>query len=275
MDALTRIVVIGVPCAVVALVMLFPALGVWLILGFIALVSVALKVGLHTTPDPLRPIITRFGQMHRLGPPGSIFVLPGVDGLAGLTVDMRPTSQDLVIAQVSSAEGESVYLNLELTWQIHPDLVLLTPASKQMLLKNEEQRRRMMEQTVSVVARQLMLSYTAEQLRRSDLREGATEILRDAVNEILAPQGLWVATVFWRGSLPAKEYLEAKLAIKIAHERLEATIKDVQLVRQHLPEVAPAEFLAQQAWIDLLRRGVPPSTLPGLPYMPPPPKPPE
>jgi regulator of protease activity HflC (stomatin/prohibitin superfamily) len=275
MDALTRVVVIGVPCAVLVLVILFPALGVWLILGFILLLIGALKTGLHTTPDPLRPIIMRFGKMHRLGPAGGVFLLPGIDGLAGVTVDTRPTSQDMVIAQVSSAEGDSVYLNLELTWQIHPDLARLSPAHKQMLLKNDEQRRRMMEQTVSVVARQLMLNYTAEQLRRSDLREGATEILRDAVNEMLTPHGLWVATVFWRGSMPAKEYLDARLAIKIAHERLEAVIKDVQLVRHHLPDVAPAEFLAQQAWIDLLRRGVAPSTVPGLPYMPPPPKPPE
>lgn len=273
MDALTRTLVIGVPCVVIVLIILFPALGIWLMLGFIILMIVVLKTGLHSTPDPLRPIIMRFGHMHRLGPTGGVFLLPGIDRLSGMTVDTRPVSQDLVIAQVTSMEGESVYLNLELTWQIHPDLVRLTPLTRQMLLKTDKQRRRMMEQNVSVVARQLMLNYTAEQLRRSDLREGATEILRDAVNEILASHGLWVATVFWRGSMPAKEYLEARLAIKIAHERLEAVIKDVQLVRQHLPDVSPAEFLAQQAWIDLLRRGVPPPTFPGLPYMPPPPKP--
>mgnify|MGYP001241984500 CR=1 FL=1 len=273
MDSLTRVVVIGVPCAVIVLIILFPAHGIFFLLGFAILAVISLKVGLHTTPDPWRPAIYRFGQLHRLGPGGVIFLLPGIDALGGPDerVDMRPLSQDIVVSQIASADGDSVYMNLELTWQMHPAVTRFTSQMKQTFLKTPEQRRRMIEQIVSVVARHLLLNYSANQLRRADLRENATEILRDAVNELLAPHGLLIDTIFWRGSLPSDEYIKAKLAIKIAHERLAALIDDVALVRERLPDVAPADFLTQQAWIDLLRQGVSPPALPGLPYMPPPP----
>jgi regulator of protease activity HflC (stomatin/prohibitin superfamily) len=274
MDSLTRAIVIGVPCAVVVLVILFPAYGIFFLLTLIILTAISLKVGLHTTPDPWRPVIYRWGQMHRLGPGGVIFLLPGMDALgsADERVDMRPLSQDIVVSQIASVDGESIYMNLELTWRMHPDVTRLTAQIKQTFLRTPEQRRRMIEQTVSVVARHLLLNYSASQLRRADLRENATEILRDAVNELLAPHGLLIDTIFWRGSVPSDEYIKAKLAIKIAHERLAAMIDDVALVRERLPDVSPGDFLTQQAWIDLLRRGVAPPMLPGLPYMPPPPQ---
>lgn len=139
----------------------------------------------------------------------------------------------------------------------------------------------MIEHTVSVVARYLLLNFTSAHLSRADQRESITEILRSSVNELLAPHGLLLETVFWRGASQSDDYLKNKLAMKIAHERVEAIIKDVQLVRERLPEVSPGEFLAQQAYIDLLRRGITPpimpgqlgnAAIPGLPYMPPPPR---
>ncbi len=273
MDSLTRAVLIGVPCAVIVLMILWPAYGIFFLLSLLILAAICLKAGLHTTPDPWRPVIYRWGQLHRLGPSGVVFLLPGIDALGGPDerVDLRPLSQDIVVSQIASAEGDAVYLNLELTWQMHPAMTRLTPLMKQTLQKMPEQRQRMIEHTVSVVARHLLLNYSSDQLRRADLRENATEILRNAVNELLAPHGLLIDTVFWRGSLPSDEYIKAKLAIKIAHERLAALIDDVALVRERLPDVAPGEFLTQQAWIDLLRRGIAPPVLPGLPYMPPPP----
>ena len=281
MDAFSLALALGTPAIVVVLMIMFPALSFWILLVAIILIGIALKVGLHNVPEPNRPIIYRFGQIHRLGPSGMVFLVPGVDEIAAHQENMRPVSQDFVVMQINTGDGDSVYLNLELTWQLRADIHLIDAKMKQIFLRDLEQRKKMIEHAVSMVARNLLLNYTSIHLTRADIRENITEVLRSVVNELLLPYGILLDTVFWKGSTQSDEYLKNKLAMKIAHERVEAIIKDVQLVRERLPDVSPSEFLAQQAYIDLLRRGITPPVLPGqlggtmipgLPYMPPKPE---
>ncbi len=277
MDSLTRALLIGVPCFLIVLVLLFPSQGLWIVLGTVIFAAILLKVGLHNTAEPLRPIISRFGQMHRLGQSGVIVLLPWVDEVIGAPLDMRPQSLKFDVYQLAASDGESVYMNLELTWQIRPDVGHIDPLLKQTLLKLPEQRERLVEHTISTVARQLLLNYTTAALKRSDAREGITDILRSAVNELLTPHGLMVETVFWRGSIPSPDYLKAKLAMRIAHEQLEMYVQDMALIGEQLPGVDPEAFVLRQAWLEMARRGIAPpmggvgAVTPGLPYMPPPP----
>ncbi|MBA3825516.1 MAG: SPFH domain-containing protein, partial [Ktedonobacterales bacterium] len=239
MDSLTRALLIGAPSFVIVLVLLFPNHGLWIVLAAAILAAIGLRIGLHNTPDPFRPLIYRFGQMHRLGQPGVIVLLPFIDEEARTPIDMRPLSLKFDVYQLAASDGDTVYMNLELTWQIRSDVDRIDPLLKQTLLKSPEQRERLVEHTISTVARQLLLNYTTVALKRSDVRESITEILRNAVNELLAPHGLMVETIFWRGSIPSNEYLKAKLAMKIAHEQLELYVQDMALVGEHLPGVDP------------------------------------
>ena len=278
MDSFSRALALGTPAIVVVLMIMFPALSFWILLLALILTGIALKAGLHNVPEPDRAIIYRFGQMHRLGPSGMVFLVPGVDEMLHEKVDMRPVSQEFVVMQISTGDGDAVYLNLELTWQLRSDIHYIDANMKQTFLRTTDQRKKMIEHTVSVVARNVLLNYTGAHLNRADIRENITEVLRSVVNELLMPYGMVLDTVFWKGSSQSDDYLKNKLAMKIAHERVEAIIKDVQMVRERLPDVSPSEFLAQQAYIDLLRRGITPpmlpgqmgnATIPGLPYMPP------
>ena len=276
MDSLTRALIIGAPCLVIVLVLLFPNHGPLIVLAVAILMAILLKAGLHNTPDPLRPIIYRFGQMHRLGQPGVIVLLPFIEEQTEHPLDMRPLSLKFDVYQLTASDGESVYMNLELTWQIRSDVDRIDPLLKQTLLKSPEQREHLVEQTISTVARQLLLNYTSVAIKRSDVRESITEILRNAVNELLAPHGLMIETIFWRGSVPSSDYIKAKLAMKIAHEQLEMYVRDMALVGEQLPGVDPEAFVLRQAWLELARKGIappmgmmaPPATH-GLPYMPP------
>jgi len=277
MDSLTRALLIGAPSLVIVSVLLFPSYGPFIFLAAAIVAAVALRVGLHNTPDPFRPIIYRFGQMHRLGQPGVSLLLPFIDEQAPQSLDMRPLSLKFDVYQLAASDGDSVFMNLELTWQMRPDVDRIDPLLKQTLLKSPEQRERLVEHTISTVARQVLLNYTTAALKRSDARESITEILRNAVNELLAPHGLMVETIFWRGSVPSPDYLKAKLAMKIAHEQLELYVQDMALVGEQLPSVDPETFVLRQTWLELARRGIAPpvgalpAATPGLPYMPPPP----
>lgn len=276
MDSLSRALLIGAPCLVIILVILFPTHGVLIILSALIVTAVALKLGLRNTPDPFRPIIYRFGQIHRLGPAGVIMLLPFIDEQATQLIDMRPISLKFDVYQLAASDGESVYMNLEMTWQLRPDIQRIDALLKQTFLKSPEQREQMVEHTSSVVARQVLLGYTTPLLKRSDVREAITEILRDAVNDLLAPHGLMIETIFWRGSVPSSEYVKAKLAMKIAHEQLALYVEDMQNIGAQLPGVDPETFVLHQAWLELARRGIappvgtlPPTTGAALPYMPP------
>src|SRR6185437_8042411 len=122
MDSLTRVFVIGAPGALIILALAFPMFGIVIILLGVVLALICLKMGMYATPDPLRPIIYRWGQMHRLGPGGVVFLMPGIDAAGAEQIDMRPISQDFVVSQINAAEGDAVYLNLELSWQFRPDI---------------------------------------------------------------------------------------------------------------------------------------------------------
>jgi regulator of protease activity HflC (stomatin/prohibitin superfamily) len=276
MDPLARALAIGTPCIVALLIYIFPEFTPLILITASVLTFIMLRFGWRSVPEPARPIIYRFGQMHRLGPSGAFFLIPGIDEQFGEPIDVRPMSQDFTVMQIMSGDGESIYMNLELTWQLRPNIGHINASIRQTLLKSIDQRKAMIEHTVSVVARQLLLNYTSTNLNRADARESIIDVLRSAVNELLAPHGLMVETIFWRGSSQSDEYLKNRLAMKISHERVEATIKDIQVIRERLPDVDPTDFLAQQAWIDMMRRGLTPPNLtdhvPGLPYMPPQPQ---
>lgn len=267
MDSSFRVVLVGAASIAIALVMLLPSAALLVVAVWLMAQAILFRVSLHRVAEPHRPIILRLGQMHRLGPSGVFFLAPWVDTIEG-TVSMKPESQEFTVTQLHAGDGDGVYMNLELIWRLRPDIFKIDEPLKQMLLKTEEQRRRLVEQSVSTLARQLLLHYGGDQLKRADTRDHVTEILRTAVNEYLLPHGMMIDSIFWRGTNPAKEMNEAKLRIKIAHEQVQGMVYDMELVRQRFPDLPAEEFLAYQAWLELIRRGVSPPGVPNMPLFP-------
>ncbi len=268
-----RLALVGVPGVLLVALLLFPDQAWWLALVLIAVGAIVLKLGLHQTPEPRRPIITRLGRMHRLGPPGLIFLWPGIEAALPVPIEIRPISQVFAPANVLTADGQGIALHFEVTWQLRPDITLIDAAIRQTLLKTPDQRCAMLEQTMNAVARQLFMQFPAAQIATPEMREDLVGIMRDSTNELLAPHGMMIETIFWRAAPLEAEHLRARQNVTITHEQVEALIRDIKLIQEHLPGVAPETLLAQQAWLDLLRRGITPhSAVPGLPYMPPRPR---
>lgn len=251
----------GIACGVLAIITwtMFPWLVAW-----IALQAIVLKLCLRRVDEPQRAIIMRLGQMHHLAASGLVFLVPLYDAL-GSRITMKPVPQKFTVYQLGAQDGSSIYLNLELFWRFRPDIDRITTPLKQTMLKDDTELKAMVEQAVTVVARQLVLSYTPDQLKRADSREALTDVLRSSVNEVLSPHGIQIETIFWRGSIPSSELLQERLAITLSRERLRAMIADVQTVQEELPSMSAEQFLAFQAWLELLKKGLPAPNLP--PYI--------
>ncbi len=267
MDSSLRGLFVGMAAVAIALMIFLPNLALLILFCWILAQGGIWVTCMHRVNEPERAIILRYGHIHHLSPSGIFLVLPWAETLGDL-VNMKPESQEFTITQLSAGDGDGVYMNLELTWRIRPDLDKIDEQSKQFLLKTSDQRRTYIEHSVNVVARQLIQEYTSDQLKRADARERAIDIIRTAINEMLEPSGAMIDTLFWRGSSPAKELNDAKLKVKIAHEQVQGMLTDIEIVRQRLPDVSAEEFLAYQAWLELIRRGVSPPGVPNMPQFP-------
>ena len=259
----------------IALIILLPNHLLIIAIAWLITQGIAVKACMRRVDEPERPIIMRLGLIHHLGPSGVFFLAPWIESL-GDVVSMKPEYLEFTVTQLNAGDGDGVYMNLELTWRLRPDLDRIDEMTKLVLYKTIEQRRKFVEQGITVVARQLIHSYTSDQLKPADTREYVTEILRNAVNEYFAGSGIMIDTIFWRGSNPAKEVQEAKLKAKVVHEQVQGMVRDMELVKQRFPDISAEEFLAYSAWMDLIRRGISPPGVPNMPQFPvalPPPPP--
>jgi regulator of protease activity HflC (stomatin/prohibitin superfamily) len=271
MDPSYRRVLAGLSGFALVSIVLFPhALGAILIVWLVAMVA-SWPACMRSVPEPQRAIVMRGGVMHHLGASGLVCVIPLIESL-GKRVEMSPHSQSFVVHQIAANDGKSIYMNLELTWRLRPDITMIDDALRQTLLKTDEQQRAMIEQNVSVIAREIVLLFAPDQLKRADTRESIAEIMRAAVNDLLRPHGLEIETIFWRGSLTSSKVIEERQAIAISQERVEALIREIKLLQEQLPGMPVEQLLIYQAWVDLLRRGIAPPAPPGYFHMPSPPQ---
>jgi|GEM_PF-2876748 len=237
-------------------------------IGFIAVAGiivffVSYRLSIHIIKEPLRPIIFRWGQIYRLGPSGWIFLLPTVETMAEC-VDMSPHSHEFTVINIHDTGGSSVYLNVEIFWRLRSTIDMIDEPIKLMLLKSDTDRIRLVEQAISVVARQLVLSYRPDQIGRADIRQEFTYHLCTAVNEYLFVHGLMVESLFWRGSNTHEDINKAKREITISHEQVGGLLADMQLIQEKMPNISPEQLLAYKAYLELIRRGMPIPTLPNL-----------
>jgi regulator of protease activity HflC (stomatin/prohibitin superfamily) len=217
--------------------------------------------------EPDQPIIWRGGQMHHLGQSGFNLLIPFVENIDGHVNTMTPHPQKFTVHQVATGDGTSIFMNLELEWRFHPGIYYIDYQLKQIFLKTDDQIEALVEQTVTIIARRLVQRH--DSLRGADVRQRCIDILLHEANHALDGYGIQVDHIFWRGSITSNEVLRAQRRIRIEHERLHAMIADVQTLREKLPNVSAEQFLTFQAWLELLRHGIPaplsPPNIPGMP----------
>jgi len=180
---------------------------------------------------------------------------------------MRPHPQKLSVHQVATGDGSPIYINLGLVWRFDPGIRNIDDYLKQIFLKTEEQIEALVEQTVTIIARRLVQRH--DTLKDANARQRCIDILLREAKQVLAGYGIQVDHIFWRGSITSNEVLRAQRRIRIEHERLRAMITDVQTIREKVPNVSAEQFLTFQAWLELLRHGIPaplsPPNIPGMP----------
>ncbi len=168
-----------------------------------------------------------------------------------------------------SDSNERFYAELQIRWRISPEITLIDQMIKMTLIMdlrlNEkspdtsiDELGQMVDQTINVAAKHLALHYPKQAFERIDTREDFIQVLRDSVNEIFKPYGLVLETVYWVDFDSNKDKLAAQVEIAISHERVSGLIKDIQEIREKLPDLPPEDIITLQAYLDLLRRGLPP-----------------
>lgn len=219
-------------------------------------------ITMRPVDDPDRALVFRLARLDRVDGPGYIFILPGYDRLAG-TIDMGPHLHPIEVPQIRTADGQPIRTNLEVTWRISPNVRGRIPERmRAMVLADDKARSSLVEETVIVMARQVIATYTGEQIGPAHVREEASLTIAQAANELLEPSGLFVERIFWRGSgYPAKLSV-AKLEGAIRQTEVDTLIESVEKIKKRLPDVPAEELLALAAWLDMYRRG-------GGPGMPP------
>ncbi|HEV2239034.1 MAG TPA: hypothetical protein VGR57_20425 [Ktedonobacterales bacterium] len=73
-------------------------------------------------------------------------------------------------------------------------------AASATLLMREAQRTKLVAETVILMARQIISSYTSAQITPATAREAASATIAASANELLEPQGVLVDRICWRGS---------------------------------------------------------------------------
>ncbi len=214
--------------------------------------------------EPWQPIIWRGGQMHHLGQSGVNLLIPFVENIDGQIDTMRQRSQEFTVYQVATRDGSSIFMNLELDWRFLPGIYAIDDDLKQTFLRSEEQLAKLVEQTITIEARRLVQQY--ETLKDARTRQQCIDLLHHDANLALAGYGLQIDRIFWRGSITSDAVLKARRQITIEQERLRAMIADVQTLHDKLPNVSAEQFLTFQAWLELLRHGIPaPLSPPNIP----------
>jgi SPFH domain / Band 7 family len=253
------LLVFGTVAVILGIFMIFllqwlPYVIIWLLLS-----AVIIRVATRRIDEPKRQIIMRWGNYYKLGQSGLTFLIPGVDAL-GDTVDITPHSHKFGVDRVIDSDGNGVGMELELVWQIDPDIDLIKPPIKLMLMRSPEQQLQLIEQEITVIARKNFNIYATEELKNTRIRQSALETLKGDINDALKQHGIVIVTLFWRSSSTHDEIAKAQREVTIAHERVKGLLGDIQAIQQTMPSMptmSPEQFLAYQTYLELLKRGMP------------------
>jgi regulator of protease activity HflC (stomatin/prohibitin superfamily) len=235
----------------------FQTLGFALLLAvLIFLFSILLWfITMRPVDDPDRALVFRLARLDRVDGPGYVFIMPGYDRIAG-TIDMGPHLHPIEVPQIRTADSQPIRTNLEVTWRISPNVRGHIPERiRAMVLADEKARQSLVEESVIVMARQIVNTYTAESLGPASAREEASLTIAQAANELLEPSGLFVERIFWRGSSYPAKLSVAKLEGAIRQTEVDTLIESVEKIKKRLPDVPAEELLALAAWLDMYRRG--------------------
>jgi regulator of protease activity HflC (stomatin/prohibitin superfamily) len=250
-----RVLIFVAVCTGLVLYLYYPNRVLLIVIGEIVVMTLLFFLTMRPVPDPDRAIVYRLATFHHVAGPGYIFLIPTFDRIEG-HLDMGPRDLVIEVPQVRTHDKEYVRTNLEVTWHIHPDVRgRVSSKVRSMILRTDEQRAKLVDETVIHMARQVVGSYTLQQLGTPAARETASATMVDGANEILETQGLLVDRIFWRGSTFPGKLSEAKLEGAVRLEHAETLIKMVESIRERLPDMQPEEFLALQAWLDMFQRG--------------------
>jgi regulator of protease activity HflC (stomatin/prohibitin superfamily) len=250
-----RVMVFVAACVGLVLYLYYPD-RLWLILVCdIAALSLVFWITLKPVPEPDRAVVYRLAAFHHIAGPGYIFLFPVLDRIEGV-LDMTPNETKVEVTQVRTFDNLYVRTNLEVTWRIHPDVRGHVPDKvRSMIHMTQQAREKLVEETVIHIARQVVNSYTREQLGPAANREAASATMVEGANEVLQQSGLLVDRIFWRGSPFPSKLLEAELEGSVRLQHAETLIKMVEAIKNRLPELQPEEFLALQAWLEMFQRG--------------------
>jgi hypothetical protein len=241
-------------CVMVVLYLYYPQHWPLILLGMVVYAILLWVVAMHAVAEPSRGVVYRLATLHHIAGPGYTFLIPVVDHIQGY-LDMRPMLLEIEVPQIRTADNAPVRTNLEVTWRLHPNIRgRVSHPMRATLLMREPERKKVVEETVILMARQIVSSYTIAQITPATAREAASATITEAANEILEPQGVMVDRIFWRGSQYPAALTQAKLTSAIRLEHAESLIATVEALKKRLPDMQPEEFLALQAWLDMFRR---------------------
>jgi hypothetical protein len=256
MDSVYRAFLVVTLSAVVVLLLLFPEYLAIILLSWTSIMIISVRFCTRRIDEPKRPLILRFGRLHRLGPSGLNFVVPFAEKISN-DVDMSPHVHKFVVSQIHDDQNNPIHMNIELLWRLNPGINEIDEDLKLTLLRDDDQRKTHVEQVITVFARQIVLHHPGKLMNRADTREAIMNALRNAVNEYLQPQGLILESIFWRGSMPAEEVSRAHRETNIAHIRIKGLLEDLHTVQESLPDMSAEQFLAYQTYLEMLKRGMP------------------
>lgn len=275
MDASRVYYVVAGIATFIALLIFFPNIAALLIFVALVIGVILAFTCVHQINEPFRPVIFRNGQMYRLAPPGLVFLIPLIDTFehVGETdehinggksyINFKPITFVCKIYQIMTNDDDTIDMEVELEWQLRQSIDHIDDALRQTLLESSEQRQRHIEHVLSVVVRHLVMAYSSTQIKRADIRDRVLEDLFTSANELIFIRGLVINTLYWPRLAINDEIWRARREIKITHERVEGLIADVQTVQKLMPGLPAEEFLAYQAWIELLRKGISIPQMPG------------
>lgn len=250
-------------CVGVVLFLYFPDRLLLIIAALFLFSTFLWIIAMRPVHEPDRAVVFRLAQFHHIAGPGFIFLVPTLDHIEGV-LDMTPQELSSEVPQIATADGGGVRVNIEVTWRIHTDVQgRVSPRLREMIMMSDERRKKLVDETMMLTARQLVSSYTSEQLGVPATREVIMTEMADLGNERLNSYGIMVDRVFWRGSPFPGRLAEAMLDGRVRLERTQTLIKMIEAFKQRLPEMQPEEIMALDAWLDTFGRGGKPPTAAG------------
>jgi regulator of protease activity HflC (stomatin/prohibitin superfamily) len=250
-----RAAIFAAACVGVVLFLYFPERALVIIAGEVIFSLLLWIIAMRPVAEPLRGVVYRLAALDHVAGPGYIFLIPTLDHIEGY-LDMRPKRLEVEVPQIRTADNQPVRTNLDVTWRLHPNIRgKVNSRVRATLLMRDPEREKLVEETVILMARQVVASYTLSQITPATAREAASATVAEAANEILEAQGVQIDRIFWRGSVWPHELTEAKLQTAVRLEHAESLIATVEAIKKRLPDMQPEEFLALQAWLDMFQRG--------------------